>query len=141
MNTIILSYAARLLFPVLLVLSLIILYRGHNLPGGGFIGGLVAASAYILVGLGEGMAKARARMPASPRMIMAIGLAIAALSGIPALFSGAPYLTGEWLPDFTLPLLGTMHLGTPLIFDVGVFCAVVGFTLQTAFSLAEVNDS
>lgn len=139
MNNFILAQAARILFPTLLVLSLVVLYRGHNLPGGGFIGGLLAAIAFIVVGIGHSMAHAQRVLRVDPVVLMAWGLATAVISGVPGLFLGQPFMTGQWLPGFTLPLLGKVHLGTPLVFDVGVYLVVVGFTLHTTFSLAELG--
>ena len=131
-----LSQAGRILFPWLLVLSLIVLYRGHNLPGGGFIGGLLGAAAFILVGLGDGMGEARRRLRLNPVTVLGIGLGVTLLSGLPGLFGDEKsYFVDQWLPDFTLPILGEMHIGTPLIFDVGVFIVVIGFVLHTVFSL------
>jgi len=137
MRYFILGQASRLLFPALLVLSLIVLYRGHNLPGGGFIGGLMAATAFILVGLGDSMERAKAMLRIEPVTLMALGLLLAVLSGLPGLFAGDPFMTGGWLPTFYLPLLGKVHLGTPLLFDVGVYMVVIGFALHTTFSLAQ----
>jgi len=136
MKWFVLSQSGRILFPWLIVLSLIVLYRGHNLPGGGFIGGLLCAAAFILVGLGDGMDAARRRLYLRPVTVLGIGLGVAVLSGLPGLFSDKhSYFVDQWLPDFTLPLLGDMHIGTPLIFDVGVFIVVVGFVLHSVFSL------
>ncbi len=131
-----LSQAGRTLFPWLLVLSLIVLYRGHNLPGGGFIGGLLGAAAFILVGLGDGMAAARQRLRLDPVTVLGIGIGVAVLSGLPGLFGEKKsYFVDLWLPDFSLPLMGDIHLGTPFIFDVGVYIVVVGFVLHSVFSL------
>lgn len=136
MKWFVLSQTGRTLFPWLLILSLIVLYRGHNLPGGGFIGGLLGATAFILVGLGDGMAAARQRLRMDPVTVLGIGLGVAVLSGLPGLFGEEKsYFVDQWLPDFTLPLLGEMHIGTPLIFDVGVYIVVMGFVLHTVFSL------
>lgn len=137
----ILGQAGRMLFPVLLIISLIVLYRGHNLPGGGFIGGLLAATAFILVGLGESMDRAKALLRVEPVTLMAYGLATAILSGFPGLLTGSSFMTGMWLPGFSLPLIGKVHLGTPLVFDIGVFMVVIGFTLHTTFSLADFAES
>lgn len=139
MNNFILAQAARILFPSLLVLSVVVLYRGHNLPGGGFIGGLLAASAYIFVGIGHSMGHAKRVLRVNPVVLMAWGLAIAVISGLPGLLQGAPFMTGQWLPGFSLPILGKVHLGTPLVFDLGVYLVVIGFTLHTTFSLAELG--
>ena len=141
MSYFILGQASRLLFPALLLLSLLVLYRGHNLPGGGFIGGLLAATAFILVGLGHSMERAKAMLGVEPVKLMALGLLVALVSGLPGLLVGAPFMTGQWLPGFSLPLLGKVHLGTPLVFDVGVYFVVVGFALHTTFSLAELAYS
>jgi multisubunit Na+/H+ antiporter MnhB subunit len=131
-----LSQAGRILFIWLIILSLIVLYRGHNLPGGGFIGGLLGAAAFILVGLGDGMAEAKRRLRLDPVTVLGIGLGVVVLSGLPGLFGEKKsYFVDQWLPDFTLPLLGEVHLGTPLIFDVGVYIVVVGFVLHAVFSL------
>jgi multicomponent Na+:H+ antiporter subunit B len=136
MKWFVLSQAGRILFPWLVVISLIVLYRGHNLPGGGFIGGLLGAAAFILVGLGDGMDAARRRLRLDPVTVLGIGLGLAVLSGLPGLFSEKhSYFVDQWLPDFTLPLLGEMHIGTPLLFDLGVYIVVVGFVLHTVFSL------
>lgn len=138
MRYFILGIAGRLLFPCLIVLSLIVLYRGHNLPGGGFIGGLMAATAYILVGVGSTMQQAKAKLRVDPVHLLAVGLAVAIFSGLPGIVGGGEFLTGVWLPTFSLPLLGKMHLGTPLVFDIGVYFVVIGFTLHTTFCLAEL---
>lgn len=129
--------AARFLLPVFLLLALIALYRGHNLPGGGFIGGLLASCGFLLVLLAEGCRQARRLLRVSPLQLAASGLVVATGSGLLSVLPSLPFATGLWLPSFTLPGLGAVHLGTPLLFDLGVFLTVIGFTLQTAFSLAE----
>ena len=140
MKSFILSRAGRMLFPYLLLLSLVVLYRGHNVPGGGFIGGLLAATAFVLIGLGETMARARQRLRVDPVVFLGVGLGLALLSGLPGLFEASAFLTGQWLPGLTLPLLGTLYLGTPLLFDVGVYFTVIGFVLHAVFSLAKLSD-
>lgn len=136
MKWFVLSQAGRTLFPWLLLLSLVVLYRGHNLPGGGFIGGLLGSAAFILLGLGDGMAAARRRLLLDPVTVLGIGIGVTVLSGLPGLFGEKKsYFVDQWLPDFTLPLLGEMHIGTPLVFDVGVYIVVLGFVLHTVFSL------
>jgi multicomponent Na+:H+ antiporter subunit B len=138
MKYFILIQASRILFPTLLVLSLIVLYRGHNLPGGGFIGGLMAATAFILMGISRSMEQAKRALRIDPVVLMAVGLLVALVSGLPGILAGAPFMTGQWLPGFSLPLIGKVHLGTPLVFDVGVYLVVIGFTLHTTFSLAQL---
>lgn len=139
MKSYVLVHSGRLLFPWLILLSLILLYRGHNLPGGGFIGGLMGATAYILIGLGGDMQAARDKLKVSPITLSGLGVGVALFSGLPQVIFGQAILTGAWLPDFYLPLLGKVHLGTPLVFDIGVYLAVIGFVLQSTFSLAELK--
>lgn len=136
----ILNAAAKQLFPIIMVVAIVLLYRGHNLPGGGFIGGLTAASAVLLYTFGRGI-EASHRIFPRPDRVMVIGLGLAAISGLPALFFGNVFFSGLWLPEFYVPGLGMVHLGTPLIFDVGVFMTVIGFVVHTARALAEDDDA
>ncbi len=141
MNDFIIRYAGRILFPWLLLLSLVVLYRGHNLPGGGFIGGLLAAGAFILLGVGRDMSAAKSRLRVRPVVLMGSGLAVAVLSGVAGILQGEAFMTGQWLPEFELPLLGKVHWGTPLLFDVGVYLSVIGFALHTTFSLFRLGQT
>jgi len=141
MNSILLTTATRYVVPLLIVLSLILLYRGHNLPGGGFIGGLMAASSVILIAYARGWTETEKRLPFEPLFLMASGLAVALLSGLPGLLSGGAFMEGVWLPFFKVPLLGKVKLGTPLLFDIGVYLAVIGFTVKCALSLGTHNES
>ena len=141
MNSIILNITARYLGPVMVILSLAILYRGHNLPGGGFIGGLTAAAGLLLIVLARGWNVTRASWWPEPILFIGIGLFLAAVSGLPGLLGGQPFMTGLWLPALELPLIGKLKLGTPLLFDVGVYFAVIGFTLKCALSLGEEVES
>jgi multicomponent Na+:H+ antiporter subunit A len=114
----------RWLVPLLYALSILLLLRGHNEPGGGFIGGLVAASAAILRELGR---TDGANGPRSPVLPVACGLAIALASAFPAWFHGQPWMQGVWLTwEPWLPLVGTTKLGTPFLFDIGVYAVVFG---------------
>ncbi|MGB0369905.1 MAG: MnhB domain-containing protein [Opitutales bacterium] len=135
MNSLLMSIAARYLVPLLWILSICVLYRGHNLPGGGFIGGLLGASAILLIALVEGWDRAKRATPFEPITIMIIGLSIAILSGFVGIFAGGNFLQGIWLPFFDAPLLGKVKLGTPLLFDVGVYFVVIGFTVKSAQAL------
>lgn len=134
MNSIIFSVTARLLFWAMLVASLIILWRGHNEPGGGFVGGLVAAMAVSVVALSEGAAKARRMLRIHPVVLAGLGLFLALLSGFPGLVVGQGFLTHQWLI-----FSNGFKLGTTLIFDVGVYCAVMGGMLCMVLRLYE-ND-
>lgn len=125
---------ARILLPLCIVVSLIALYRGHNEPGGGFIGGLIFAAGFILYGMAYDGRSARKKLKAAPSVYIGVGLLIAIVSGLFGPLTGQPFMSALWLPDFSLPLLGKVHLGTPLLFDVGVFLTVIGFTLKVVFS-------
>jgi multicomponent Na+:H+ antiporter subunit B len=134
MTSVILSTAIRLLLPLLLLFSVFILLRGHNEPGGGFIGGLVAAAAIALYALAEGVEQARRLLKLNPRTLITSGMTLALTSGILPLLLGQPLLTGLWLPS-SVPVLG--HLGTPLLFDMGVYLLVAGMALLIVLSLME----
>jgi multicomponent Na+:H+ antiporter subunit B len=136
MRSPILTAAARVLTPMILVASVFLLYRGHNLPGGGFIGGLTAGGALLLHAFGCGARESRALL-ARPQRLMAWGLVLAGLSAAPGLLLKATVFAGVWLPAFNLPVLGVVHLGTPLLFDIGVFLVVIGFVVDVARSLDE----
>ncbi|MDX9886765.1 hydrogen gas-evolving membrane-bound hydrogenase subunit E [Thauera sp.] len=116
---------------LLALISLVLLWRGHNLPGGGFIGGLVAACAAVLLALAFGVNRARAVLRVPPVAMLAIGLALAAGAGVIGLLQGQPFLTGNWIFPAGLPL------GTPLLFDVGVFLTVLGAVLHMLLCLLE----
>jgi multicomponent Na+:H+ antiporter subunit B len=135
MHSSILIIANRYLGPILIALSLVALYRGHNYPGGGFIGGLIAASAILLRALAQGWPKTEENIRVQPMTLLTVGLAIAMLSGLPSIFLGNPFMTSVWGPTWQIPVLGKLKLGTPLLFDIGVYLAVVGFTLKSAISL------
>jgi multicomponent Na+:H+ antiporter subunit B len=135
MKSVILQTATRLLFPLLLVFSVFLFFRGHNEPGGGFIGGLVGASAFVLFAIAFGTRVTRKLLRIDPRVMVGWGLLFALISGIMSMMAGDAFFTGQW----TFPVLfGTeLHLGTPLIFDIGVYLVVVGFTLAVIFALEE----
>ncbi|HMQ35280.1 MAG TPA: MnhB domain-containing protein [Chloroflexaceae bacterium] len=133
-DSVILRTVARLMLPLLLLLSLFMLVRGHNLPGGGFIGGLLGASAIILQIVAFGPAKARAIIPIGYLGLAGVGLIVAAIPGIAGMAAGQSYMLPYWLAQ---PIPGIGKLGTPLVFDVGVYLTVIGVTAQLALVLAE----
>ena len=133
-HSLILATATRVLMPLLLMLSVFLLVRGHNEPGGGFVGGLVASASFVLYAIAHGVRAARAVIRVDPASIAAIGIAVAALSGLPAILAGEAYMTGVWLAD-PIPVIG--KAGTPLLFDVGVYCAVLGVVIGMVFTLTE----
>jgi multicomponent Na+:H+ antiporter subunit B len=134
MDSIILRTTTRLLFPLMLVFSVFLLIRGHNEPGGGFAGGLTAATAFALVLASHGLEMARRVLRVDPLSLIGAGLGVSLVSGVLPLLVGEPFLTGLWL-DAAIPVIG--HLGSPLVFDVGVYLCVLGVTLTIVFALAE----
>jgi multicomponent Na+:H+ antiporter subunit B len=115
--------------------SIFLLFRGHHLPGGGFIGGLVAASAFILLAMSFPMDKTRDILRVNPLLLVGTGLLVSMLSGLPAVLHGKPFLTGVW---YHPKLFGTsIPIGTPLIFDLGVYLLVIGFTLVVVLTFEE----
>ncbi len=136
MNSLILRTATRFLVTLLLLFSVFLLLRGHNEPGGGFIGGLVAASAFVLYGMAYDAPSARRALGAEEHIYIATGLLIAVISGLLPVLSGLPFLTGLWgyLP---LPGSAKVELGTPLFFDIGVYLTVLGVTTMIILSLME----
>ena len=122
--------AANLLMPLLLLFAVFLLLRGHNEPGGGFVGGLVAAAAFSLYAIAFGVERARRALRVRPMGMLGAGLLIALVSGLPGVMRGQPFLTASWI---TSPVA----LGTPALFDVGVFLVVAGVVLMMVFTLAE----
>lgn len=136
MQSLILRTAGHFLLPLLLLFSLFLLLRGHNEPGGGFIAGLLAAAAVSLHLFAVDAAAARRILPAAPRDLIGWGLTLSVLSALPSIFFGKPFFTSIWF-ELPLPVLGTLKLGTPLFFDVGVYMVVVGSVLTIVLNLAE----
>jgi multicomponent Na+:H+ antiporter subunit B len=136
MTSLILRTATRYMFPPLLVFSAYLLLRGHHYPGGGFVGGLMAGSAFALYALAFNVDNARKLLRFDPRDITAAGLLLALISGLPPLFSGHAFLTGTWWKIPIRPGV-TFDLGTPVIFDLGVYLVVLGVLLTLVFSLGE----
>ncbi|MCX8073691.1 MAG: Na(+)/H(+) antiporter subunit B [Candidatus Binatia bacterium] len=132
MRSLILLTATRLLFPLMLLFSVFLLLRGHNAPGGGFVGGLVAGGALALHALAHGIVATRLMVGFSPVALISAGLTLAAMSGLVGWFWQKPYLTGVW---GVVPVLGTV--GTPLLFDLGVYVLVVGIVTHMLFLLWE----
>jgi multicomponent Na+:H+ antiporter subunit B len=130
MSSLILRTAARVLMPLLLLYGIFLLLRGHNAPGGGFAGGLVVAAAYSLSSFAFGPAAARRALIVDPSRLIGAGLLLALGSGLLPVLGGKPFLTAQWLSP-------AMGLGTPLTFDLGVFCVVIGVVLTMTFMLGE----
>lgn len=136
MKSYIVQLAATRLLPVTLILSLLVFYRGHNEPGGGFIGGLMAAAGFIFYAMAFDTQEAEKKLRVSPLMLIVAGLSIAFISTLPSLFAGNPFFTGEWI-SLSIPLLGKLKLGTPMLFDLGVYFTVWGISVTILFNVME----
>ena len=140
MDSLLLRSAARIIVPAQLLFSIFLLLRGHNEPGGGFIGGLLAAGAITLHGIANGMPAARALLRVTPQTLIAVGIVAAALSGVISLLAGLPFLTGIWGGSMPTLVAGTLKFGTPLLFDVGVYLVVAGVGVLMIVSVAEETE-
>jgi len=131
MSSLILSTAARLLVALLLLFSIFVMLRGHNEPGGGFIGGLIAATAFALYVMAEGAGAVRAVLRIDPRKVAGLGLACALAAGLIGVLAGEPFLRGLWV------MLPSGKVGTPLLFDLGVYLVVLGGVVALVLALEE----
>ena len=138
MNTVIFRALAPYIPTLMMVFSVFVLLRGHNEPGGGFIGGLIAASALAIYGIANGVPAVRRAIWAHPLHIAGAGLFLSGISGLPSIFANVPYLTGLW----TFPtILGVdMYISTILFFDIGVYLVVLGTIGGIALTLEERTD-
>ncbi|MDO9596578.1 MAG: proton-conducting transporter membrane subunit [Azoarcus sp.] len=130
-GSVLLRQGIKPLAGVLILVSVALLWRGHNLPGGGFIGGLVAASALVILALGYGVPTARKLLRIHPPRLIGVGLALAAGAGLIGLLGQQPFLSSAWIAP------GGLALGSPLLFDVGVFLTVLGSMVHMLFRLLE----
>ncbi|GEN27641.1 monovalent cation/H+ antiporter subunit A [Halovibrio variabilis] len=136
----ILTSIAMTILPLALLVSAFIFLRGHNQPGGGFIAGLITAVALILIYMARGVAWAQERLDFPFQPVAVIGVAIATLTGLGSWLFGHPFLTSAF-GYFKLPLIGTFELATALLFDLGVYLAVVGATLMILANLGKVTTA
>ncbi|MEM9221726.1 MAG: Na(+)/H(+) antiporter subunit B [Pseudomonadota bacterium] len=137
MSTVIFRAIAPHLAALTFLFSVFVLLRGHNMPGGGFIGGLIAASALAIYGIAYGVEAVRKAVLIHPNTVAGIGLVMAALAGLAALFASKPFLTGLWfLPEVSGVKL---PLSNVLVFDIGVYLVVVGSVASIALALEETE--
>jgi multicomponent Na+:H+ antiporter subunit B len=129
MNTLIFRTIAPVITVVMLVFSVFVTLRGHNDPGGGFIGGLIAASAVAIYGIAFGVGDTRRAMKFDPLALAGFGVALAGLSGLLSLSYELPYLTGLWTD------IGGVAISTPMVFDLGVYFTVFGTISAIALAL------
>lgn len=124
MSSLILHVVSRILLPVAFAYSIYLLWRGHNEPGGGFVGGLIMSAGLIIYALPRGRLRLVRFLRVPPEAIAGGGVLLAAGSGMFGLLRGQAFMTHQWT---TLPT--GLAVGTPLMFDTGVYLAVVGAVL------------
>ncbi|MCD6654275.1 MAG: monovalent cation/H+ antiporter subunit A [Sulfurovum sp.] len=134
----ILQTLARLLLPLMLMVSVYIFLRGHNLPGGGFIAGLIASIALVVQYLANGIAWTRKRIPFSTHNLIVYGLLIAIATGLVSMTIGYPFLTSAFT-HLNWPLIGEFEIASAIAFDLGVFLVVVGTTVMILVQLGKLS--
>ena len=138
-RSIMLEVIVRILFHTIIVVSLYLLFAGHNLPGGGFAGGLVAGMALVMRYVAGGRYELGAAAPTDAGRLLGIGMSIAVACAIVPLFVGAAPLTSFFF-EADLPVLGHVEFVTSTLFDIGVYLVVIGLVLDVLRSLgAEVD--
>ena len=135
MSTVIFRTLSPYIVGLTLVFSVFVTLRGHNEPGGGFIGGLIAASAFALFGLSHGVPRVRDALYFHPMSYAGFGLLLSASAGVVSILAGRGFMTGLW----TFPSLFGVEvaLSTPLFFDIGVYLVVTGTMTSIALSLED----
>lgn len=134
MNSVILQIAAKYVRWLLIFFAIVALYRGHNHPGGGFIGGLLVSLSVIFYSLAYDAKRAKQKLIFQPGTNIFIGMLLILISVLPGLFANGVLMSGVWT-SISLPVFGEIKIGTPFLFDIGVFFAVIGVTVMLFFSL------
>ncbi len=137
--SVVLETAVRLVFHTVLVFGVYLLFAGHNQPGGGFVGGLVAGAAFVLRFAASGRAGMREALPFDPLLPLGAGLLLAACTGAGALLLGGDFLESGKV-ELDLPVLGVVKATSALPFDTGVFLVVVGLVLVVLRTLGDEVD-
>ncbi|MDM8349246.1 monovalent cation/H+ antiporter subunit A [Pseudomonas sp. sp1636] len=138
-HPLILATLSRVLLPMALLISVFIFLRGHNLPGGGFIAGLVTAVALILQYVASGVQWTQSRLPLNYHRMAGAGVLIAGLTGLGSWLFDRPFLTSAF-GHFEIPLIGEIELASAMLFDLGVYLTVVGATLLILSNLGKLTQ-
>ena len=138
-HPLVLATLSRVLLPMALLVSVFIFLRGHNLPGGGFIAGLVTAVALILQYVASGVQWTQSRLPLNYQGMAGLGVLIAGLTGLGSWLFDRPFLTSAF-GHFQIPLIGEIELATAMLFDLGVYLTVVGATLLILANLGKLTQ-
>ncbi len=133
-----LKQIARPMLPLALMISLYIFLRGHNMPGGGFIAGLITAVALVLQYIASGVGWTEDRIPFRYHNVIGLGLLFAVIAGAGSLAFGYPFLTSAF-GYITWPVVGKFEIASAMVFDLGVYFTVVGATLLALVSLGKLS--
>lgn len=133
---VILQTATKILVYIIMTFSIYILFAGHHNPGGGFIGGLITASALVLLYIAFDYRTVREIIPVDFKLLSATGVIISILTGVASFLFDAPFLS-QTFTYIDLPLFGKTEVASALIFDLGVYFAVVGTTMTIITSISE----
>ena len=140
MSSVILTTGTRAVFHTILLFSAFLLFAGHNAPGGGFIGGLVASAALVLRFVAHGPDDVRKTVRVRAETLLGLGVLLAAVTAVTPLLLGADLLTSDtW--KVNVPLLGNVKASSVLVFDVGVYLVVVGLVLMMLQTLGGELDT
>jgi len=139
MNTLIFRTIAPYLAALMFMFSIFVLLRGHNEPGGGFIGGLIAASAVAIYGISAGVSEVRKALVVHPITLAGFGVFVATVTGFLSLFYDVPFLKGLWW-FIELADGSELALSTPMFFDIGVYFVVLGAISTIALALEEDEE-
>lgn len=134
-NTLIFRTVAPFLTALMLLFSAFVLLRGHNEPGGGFIGGLIAASGLAIYGIACGVAAVRRALFFHPLSIAGAGLLMSAVAGLLSILFSVPFMTGLWIYPSLFGL--AVPLSSVMLFDIGVYLVVLGAITSIALALEE----
>ncbi|KYG33402.1 Na(+)/H(+) antiporter subunit B [Alkalihalobacillus trypoxylicola] len=135
-NDVMLRTITRIVVLIILIFSVYLFFAGHNNPGGGFIGGLMTASALLLMYLVFNIQTIKSVINIKFEAVIGIGLIVTILTGVIGVFNGDAYLT-QYFDYFQIPIFGETELATALPFDLGIYLVVVGIALTIILAIAE----
>ncbi len=131
MNSVILRTATKLLVSLMLLFSIFVMIRGHNEPGGGFVGGLIASTGLALFAVSHGPMSVRRALVIDPRYVSMLGLAMALTAGLIGSVRGGAFMKGMWTE------VAGVAVGTPVLFDLGVYLVVIGAVMTLILAMEE----
>ncbi|GLI84016.1 MULTISPECIES: Na(+)/H(+) antiporter subunit B [Rossellomorea] len=135
-NDIIIKNVTRVAIVIILAFAINLFISGHHHPGGGFIGGLAFSSALILLFLTFDMESVRRNLPVDFKVLSAVGVLIAVLTGVGGMVFDKPFLFQTY-DYFDLPIFGKTELATAVLFDIGVALAVIGTSMTIILSIGD----